>query len=260
MTESLIARQEGATRWLVLNRPRHRNALDPDLVGRLARGLADAVADPGTRAIVIAGEGPSFCAGADLKHLHALATAGADPQPFLGAISDCFTDIEQAAKPVIAVVHGHAVAGGLELALACDVVIAQTGALLGDGHVRHGLLPAAGSSLRLPRKVGEPLARWLMLTGELLPAEALVGSGFVHTVVEGGDLRACVDRVANRLGDVTAATLARAKALVNGRYDRDRDSALRHEMAAFVENWSTPQTRTALRQFGNPSHAQTTPA
>jgi enoyl-CoA hydratase len=260
MTEPLIIRREGTTRWLVLNRPKHRNALDPDLVGQLDRGLADAVADAGTRVVVIAGEGPSFCAGADLKHLHSLAAAGTDPRLFLGAISDCFTHIEQAPKPMIALVHGHAVAGGLELALACDVVIAQTGALLGDGHIRNALLPAAGSSLRLPRKVGEPLARWLILTGELLPAEALVGSGFVHTVADRAEMRATVDRAATRLGAVPGATQARAKALLNGPNDRDRDTALRGEMDAFFENWSAPQMLTALQEFAYPSQTETAPA
>src|SRR6185437_2121292 len=195
MTEPLLVKQDGDVRWLRLNRPGRRNALDADLVAALDDAVCEAIDDLRTTVIAIAGEGRSFCAGADLVHLHSLAKQGRDPLPFLSRIADCFDRLETASKPIVAVIHGHAVAGGMELALACDVVIAEAGALVGDGHVRHGLLPAGGSSVRLPRKVGEPLARWLILTGQLLPAEAFVPSGFVHAVADPPALDSTVDQV-----------------------------------------------------------------
>jgi enoyl-CoA hydratase/carnithine racemase len=177
----VLVEQSGPVRWLYLNRPERRNALTPTLISTLATELTDAMNDAETGAVVIAGRGASFCSGADLHHLLTLFESGREPLDFLASIWECFTRIEMAAKPVVAAVHGHAVAGGLELALACDVVVAQAGTLIGDGHVRHGLLPGGGASWRLPRKVGEPLARWLMLTGELLPAERFAACGFVHS-------------------------------------------------------------------------------
>src|SRR5215469_16142325 len=160
MSEPLLVHRDGDIQHIRLNRPERRNALDPGLVAALDAAIAAATTDPAVRVVVITGEGPSFCAGADLNYLHAVASDGRDPMPFLRTISSCFDRIEQAPVPVVAILHGHAVAGGLELALACDVVLAHTATLIGDGHVLNGLLPAGGSTVRLARKVGEPLARW----------------------------------------------------------------------------------------------------
>jgi enoyl-CoA hydratase/carnithine racemase len=158
---SLLAAQEGDVRWLRLNRPERRNALNPGLIAAIDAEIMDAGRDPDTRIIVITGQGPSFCAGADLHYLRALADNGHSPGQFLTAVSDCFTRLERCPKPVVAAVHGHLVAGGLELALACDVVVAQAETLIGDGHIRNGLLPAGGASLRLRppgRRVAGPVA------------------------------------------------------------------------------------------------------
>src|SRR5438132_1281655 len=111
--------QRGPVRKLVLHRPRQRNALNAPLVDALTDALAEAERDPATRAVLITGAGPSFCAGADLQHLLALADAGESPVPFLRTISDFTRRIELSPLPVVAVLHGHAVAGGLEIALAC---------------------------------------------------------------------------------------------------------------------------------------------
>jgi enoyl-CoA hydratase/carnithine racemase len=236
----VLVEQSGHVRWLYLNRPERRNALTPTLVATLTGELADAMGDTATGAVVIAGRGPSFCSGADLRHLLRLLDSGDDPLEFLGAVWDCFADIEAAAKPVVAALHGHAVAGGLELALACDVVIAQAGTLLGDGHVRHALLPGGGASWRLPRKVGEPLARWLMLTGELLPAERFTANGFVHSVVASRDFHRAVDTVAARL-----AGGGRAKELLR----RSPAEARARELEIFARNWRERDVRAGLTRF-----------
>jgi enoyl-CoA hydratase/carnithine racemase len=249
----VLVRQDADIRWIRLNRPGRRNALNPDLVAALDEAITAAIADPRTSVVVIAGEGPSFCAGADLRYLRGLADDGQDPLPFLTEIADCFTRIERAQKPVIAAVHGHAVAGGLELALACDVVIAQAGTLIGDGHIRHGLLPAGGSSVRLPRKVGEPLARWLILTGELLPAETFTASGFIHQVVAAHQFTPAVTAVAARLRARAGVAQASAKQLLTDHLHRDgntdRDAGLIRERKAFAANWHRNDNVSALTRF-----------
>jgi enoyl-CoA hydratase/carnithine racemase len=244
----LLVDQRADVRWLRLNRPDRRNALNPELVAAIDREIAAAAGDAGTRLVVISGEGASFCAGADLRHLRLLADTGG-PQQFLETVSRCFTRIERCPKPVLAVVHGHVVAGGLELALACDVVVAETGTLIGDGHVRNGLVPAGGSTVRLPRKVGEPLARWLLLSGELLPAEALVATGLVHEVAPAEELPDVLDRLIHRLRRSSGSAQARVKEQLRVRHELPEDAALTHELSTFTRHWQTSDVTGALTKF-----------
>jgi enoyl-CoA hydratase len=244
----LLVSQQGDVRWLRLNRPGQRNALDPALTGALADAITEATDHAGTRFLVIAGEGPSFCAGADLRHLQAIAEADGDPAPFLSAVSDCFSRLESCGKPVIAAVHGHVVAGGLELALACDVVVAMNGTLIGDGHVRNGLLPAGGASVRLPRKVGEPLARWLLLTGKLLPAEAFVASGFVHAVAPAEEFDELVATVIESLRESPRTAQTGIKQLLAEGPVPDA-AALTRELEIFGRHWRTQDIARDLRAF-----------
>lgn len=247
----LLTDQDGAARWIRLNRPESRNALTPALIAALDSAMADAMADEHTSVVVIAGVGRSFCAGADLRYMLDLARAGKEPHEFLSATSECFSRIEGAAKPVIAAVHGHAVAGGLELALACDAVVAQTGTLIGDGHLRNGLLPGAGASVRLPRKVGEPLARWLILTGELMKAERFMASGFVHTVASPEMFDHTVSVVAASLATATDGSPARVKQLLNGWAESSSEEALVRELSIFAEHWREQDVTAMLTEFVN---------
>ncbi|WP_405564757.1 enoyl-CoA hydratase/isomerase family protein [Streptomyces phaeochromogenes] len=245
MTTAVLTEQRGAVHWIRLNRTESRNSINPDLIGSLDDALTSAMRDLDTEAVVIAGNGPSFCAGADLRHLLELARTGGDPLAFLGTVSECFTRLETAPKPVIAAVHGHVVAGGLELALACDAVVARAGTVIGDGHIRNGLLPGAGSSVRLPRKVGDPLARRLILTGELLPAEQFVPSGFVQAVAEAEEFEATVSAVARSFTGLPPGQ-ARLKQLLA---DPNVAEALLRELDVFAEHWREQDIAAKLTRF-----------
>lgn len=247
MTRTLVVERRGDVAWLTLNRPAKRNALNPEVIDALGAAVGEAANDRAVRAIVIAGAGPSFCAGADLGYLHDCALDGRDPLEFLTRISATFTQIEHCPKPVIAAVHGHAVAGGLELALVCDTVVARAGTLIGDGHLRTGLLPAAGASARLPRRVGDPLARWLLLSGELLPAERFLPSGFVHSVLPVAGFTDGVQAIAARLAAVPATAQTRAKRLLPGA----DDEALATELKEFAAHWAITDIAAALRRYAS---------
>ncbi|MEV7225445.1 enoyl-CoA hydratase/isomerase family protein [Polymorphospora sp. NPDC051019] len=245
----VLVEQRGEVRWLRLNRPRRRNAIDPALLSALDAAVAAAATDPDTAVVVLAGTGTSFCAGADLRHLRSVAATGADPLDFLGRVSACLDRIERVGKPVVAAVHGHVVAGGLELALVCDVVVAREGTLIGDGHVRNGLLPAAGSSVRLPRRVGEPLARWLALTGGLLPAEAFTASGFVHAVAPADRFDELVAATAGRLARAAGPAQTGFKNLLYDVRDLPAGPALAAELDAFGAHWAATDMTAALDRF-----------
>jgi enoyl-CoA hydratase len=246
VTAAVVCEQAGPVRWIRLNRPGSRNAINPDLIGAFDEAVAAAMADSGTEVVVVAGNGPSFCAGADLRHLLELSRSGGDPLVFLGTVSESFARLESAPKPVIAALHGHAVAGGLELALAGDAVVAQAGTLIGDGHIRNGLLPGAGSSVRLTRKVGEPLARRLLLTGELLPAEAFLPSGFVQDAAAPEEFDRVVTAVAESFTGLPPGCHERMKRLLD---DPGTPDALVRELEMFAEHWREQDIATKLTHF-----------
>src|SRR5260370_5668731 len=124
-TPALIVEQDGPIRWLLLNRPARRNALDDTLIDALGRAVKEAKDDDATRVVVLAGNGPSFCAGADLRHLLSLHRDGDNPVHFLARVSETATAISISHKPWIAALHGHAVAAGLEPTLASALGVAS---------------------------------------------------------------------------------------------------------------------------------------
>jgi enoyl-CoA hydratase len=234
--EHLSYRKHLGAGWLTLNRPDELNSLTADLLGAIADRLAEATADPTLRALVFTGAGRAFCAGADLKSLDALPQAERDQRTavFLARASVTFTAIVNFPKPVIAAVNGIATAGGLELVLACDIVVAAKGARIGDGHANYGLLPGAGASVRLPRRVGAARAKYLFFTGELVPAETLVAAGLVNEVVEDDQLISRVEEIVSALATKSPLGLARMKQLANFGLDNASEAqglAFEHALA-----------------------------
>ncbi|WP_405523421.1 enoyl-CoA hydratase/isomerase family protein [Streptomyces canus] len=248
-TTPLIVEQRGTVRWLLLNRPERRNALDAALIEALDQQITSAEADPDTAVIAVAGNGPSFCAGGDFHQFLELHERGANPVCFLTDVSACFSRIAASPKPWVAVLHGHAVAGGLELALACDVVVAADTTLIGDGHLKRRLVPAGGSSVRLPAAVGRGLSRWLLLTGELLPATAFAHTGWIQAVVPAAELAATATRICRQLADQSSPAQQRLKTLLHRIDGIAPEQALREELATFADNWPASSVADALRAF-----------
>jgi len=217
MDDVLCYRKHLGAGWLTLNRPADLNSLTADLLREIAARLTEAATDPTLAALVFTGAGRAFCAGADLKVLDALPQAERDKSTaaLLALASATFTAIADFPKPVIAAVNGIATAGGLELILACDVVIAAKGARIGDGHANYGLLPGAGASVRLPRRIGASRAKYLFFTGELVAAEALIAAGLVNEVVDRADLVPRVDAIVSAIAKKSPLGLARMKQLAN---------------------------------------------
>jgi enoyl-CoA hydratase len=159
---------------MTFNRPDRRNAVNAELGRLLLEAVERLDSDPALRVGVITGNGSTFCAGMDLKEF------GTDGPP-----RGLFRFVRrEARKPLIAAVNGPAYAGGLEIALACDVVVASRSASFGLPEVSRGLIAGAGGLYRLPRKVGEGLANLMILTGEPIDAEQARDAGLVSVLVE----------------------------------------------------------------------------
>lgn len=191
MEETLLCQNRGGVAQLTLNRPEARNALDPALRRALSQRLNEADVDGDIGCIILTGEGPAFCAGVDLKSL-----AETEAAHFT---SDPATDIARCATPVIAAVNGACVGGGLEMALACDFIIAADDAVFADTHAGLGFIATWGLYDRLCRAVGVRHARELCLTGRRVDAREAAEIGLVNRAVPLSDLRQTALESARRI-------------------------------------------------------------
>ncbi|MBE0593125.1 MAG: enoyl-CoA hydratase/isomerase family protein [Gemmatimonadales bacterium] len=236
--------------WLTLNRTAALNALTPQVVEAIGSALALAEHDAAVHAVVLTGNGRAFCAGADLKYVRE-TTQGDETAVarFLESILDVMNRLEKFPKPTIAAINGLALAGGLELVLCCDLVIAARSARLGDAHANFGLLPGGGSSVRLPRKIGPTRAKYLLFTGEFVPAEDLVSAGLVNEVFDDADLLAGAGRIVARLRDKSPLVLRRMKALVDDGLEQPVETALRLELLASEVHAHSHDMKEGLAAF-----------
>ncbi len=187
-TEATLYEIDQGAAWITLNRPENRNALSAVLVTELYDHLQAANADDAVRCIVITGNGPAFCAGADLKSPPGQLSEGSSRAvPY----ADVLTAILESPKPVIAAINGAAFAGGLGLVGASDIVIAREDVQFSFSEVRIGVIPAIISVVCLP-KLGTHQGMKLFLTGERFSGTQAVAMGFAHRAVAEDQLRAAV--------------------------------------------------------------------
>lgn len=235
--------------WITLNRPDALNAITPAVVSGINAAL-DKAQQSDLRAVVLTGTGRAFCAGADLKFVR--GEAGDDEAAlgrFLDTVLLVMNRIEAFPMPVIAALNGLTLAGGLELTLCCDLVIAARSAKLGDAHANYGLLPGGGGSVRLPRKIGPTRAKYLLYTGEFLPAEQLVSAGLVNEVVDDDLLIPATEKLVAKLVSKSPLGLRRMKALVDDGLEQPSAIALRQELLASEVHARSHDLKEGLAAF-----------
>lgn len=225
MTEPLVLRSDdGGVATLTLNRPDKLNALTPGTFVALRDHLDSIAADDSVRCVVLAGAGRSFCAGHDLQ---SIATGERAPSKHFEP--ETVDTLEQLPQPTIARLHGHCFTGGLELALACDLLIAAETTKLGDTHGQWGLVPVWGMSVRLPERVGRSAAKELMFTSRRIDGREAAALGLVDHAVPDGELDATVAALATEIVRNSAGTNRRVKRLIATQDDMARSDALAHE-------------------------------
>jgi enoyl-CoA hydratase len=191
---SVLVERQGAVLIVTLNRPEKRNALDQATMSGIGRALTEAEGDDAISAIVLTGAGSVFCAGMDLAAFAAGGTPTGDKGPGIEVFTHWLYP-----KPIIAAANGSAVAGGFELLLACDLVVAADTAKFGIPEVKRGLVAAGGGILNLPRRLPLALALELGLTGEPVDAARAYELGLVNRVVPADEVRAEALRLAERI-------------------------------------------------------------
>ena len=234
---------------VTLNRPDKRNAIDSEMVAALSAELARAELDQDVAVVVIRGSGKDFCAGADLAEL--LASVDRTPEQnaadaaCLGAV---FTSMRALPKPVVAVVHGRALAGGCGLASACDMVLAHEDAVFGYPEIQRGFVPAMVMAM-LTRSVGEKVAFDLVATGRLLSASAAMDIGLVSRVVGAASFDEEVAGIVGQLASSSPTALALIKKQLHELEGRSFDDAIALGTKVNAVARSTPDFKEAVSRF-----------
>jgi enoyl-CoA hydratase len=251
LSSALTKHRAGDAVWLRLQRPAAMNAISTEVLDELNLALDEIESDDSVRVVVLTGTGRAFCAGADLKAL-ANAAGEIDPSRVVEFVSYAGRTIERLAalaQPVIAGVNGLALAGGLELLLASDIVVASTAARIGDAHAHYGLLPGGGGSVRLARVVGTHMAKYLAFTGGHFPASSPVLAGLVSEIVEPEDLDTRLSELAGALADKSPLGLRRMKRLINDAPDQSLRDALAAEQQALAEQCRSADFTEGIAAF-----------
>ena len=242
--------RDGAIARVALNRPAQMNAINPALLEDLWTACDEVERDPSVKVVTLTGTGRAFSGGADLRAVRELSPDPDRWASFMGLWHRVFNRIEALPQPVIAGVHGLALAGGLELVLVCDLAVADEEARLGDQHANFGLVAGGGGSQRLPRVVGPRRAKELMLLGGWLTAHEALAWGLVNRVAPAGQLQAVLDGMALKLADLSGGASRTAKALVNRAADVDLASGLDLEVALVAQHMRSADAAEGLRAFG----------
>jgi enoyl-CoA hydratase/carnithine racemase len=223
------------------------NALARDMVDSMTAQLVAWESDPQVRVIVLTGTGRAFSAGADLKQAGAPAEPG--EMDFLDAIVRCFDTLRSYPRPVIAAVNGLALAGGLEAVMACDFVIAAESARFGDAHSNFGVFPGGGGAALLPRKIPINIAKYLLFTGDSLPAQEMKAAGLVSEIVADAELVERVQAIGEKLAAKSPIVLTRMKRVADEAADKPLADALRHEVLELRNHQRSYDIQEGLRAF-----------
>jgi enoyl-CoA hydratase len=246
---TVLYERKGPVVRITLNRPEAMNAFDLPTARELGRRLEEFDGDESLRVAIITGAGDkAFCAGADLKQMHGGSHAGGVQELWHSEIQYRLGQRLQVTKPVIAAINGYCLAGGLELALGCDIRIASTTASFGAPEVRWAILHGFGA-MRLPRTVPMSVAMEMLLTGERIDAARAREVGLVSRVVEPAALLRAAEQIAERIGENGPLAVRITKELAWRSLHQHPDDALRFYSAVTALIHETEDAKEGPRAF-----------
>jgi enoyl-CoA hydratase/carnithine racemase len=231
-----------------IDRPDRKNAISLGVI----RGLewaVDVAVGAAARVLVIRGAGGTFCAGADLRELESMRDTPDRLTMFMARLSAVLHRLETAPFVSVAVVEGHAVAGGCEIVLACDVSIAALDAQIGDRHLEYGLVPAAGGAVRLARTLPRARGNYLLLSAELLSGREAADWGLVSLAVPASELEQRVTQLVHRLANRSHAALATVKKMTWSANQGSQSEAMAAERMLFLRHMTSSDVDEGLAAF-----------
>ena len=244
---------------LKLNRPEALNAFNEQLLDDIEAALKEIEQDDSIRAVIITAEGEkAFSAGADLKQAQSITPEEAITQAtaMIEKGQRLFKYIEDFPKPIICAINGLALAGGLEIAMACDLRIASKEAKVSNTEVSLGLIPAWGGSTRLPRLVGLAKAKEIILTGAWLTADQAAEIGLVNKVVPPDELQSQAMFMAQKLADNAPIAMRLVKQVLNKTLDQDIEASYALEREAAVKCFQTEDLQEGIQAIFEKRKAQ----
>ena len=230
MASTLTVSVAAGVATFTLNRPEARNAVNGAMCDELRKAAEDAAADAGVRLVLLRGNGPVFCAGADVKERTGMSADDVRARRKKGFAA--YHALESLPMPAIAIVHGAALGSGVELAAACDFILATPDAVFGTPEVLRGTV---GATQRLPRVIGKRLAKDLMFTGRRLTAQEALTAGFVSRVIEATAMEGTVAEITKTITSASPMALRLAKQCIDRGVELDPQGALDVELAAIEE-------------------------
>jgi methylglutaconyl-CoA hydratase len=235
--------------FVTLNRPGKRNALNDQIIAELRDAMIEAEADDQSRVVILRGAGKDFCAGADLAQIEKSAQASVlENLEGASRMADLFLTMRGLKKPVIAAVHGRALAGGAGLASACDLVIAARSAQFCYTEVRIGFVPAIVMSIAR-RNLGEKRAFEILATGKTFSADEAAVIGFINRVCDDADFESEVEKYAAEISQLSASALMLTKRLLYQIDSMSFEQAIRAGVDLNIIARQTPDCQDSIRKF-----------
>ncbi len=235
--DTVSVKREPPLGWIYLNRPDKLNAINETMIEELRHVVEEMERDSDVKVIIISGVGKAFCAGADISYFKTLTPETA--WFFAKKGRELMDAIENVRKPVIAMINGYALGGGLEIAMACDIRIASEEAQMGLPEITLGIYPGFGGTQRLPRLVGKGKALEMMFTGDRIPAKEAERIGLVERVIPKEKLEEETRNLASKIASQSSVSLSEIKTVVNKGLESPLDSGLNMESLGWGLVFST---------------------
>ncbi len=232
---------------ITLNRPENRNSMTPDVLQGLSDAVAEARGDSDVRCVIITGRGKSFCAGADFKSRGSADAGDLPPHERSFAMYSHFLKVLEIEVPTIAALNGHAIGGGLGLAVVCDLRVANREAKYGANFVRLGLHPGMATTHMLPRLMGLPRATEFLLTGRIVTGEEAALAGLVNYAVAPDAVADKASELAREIATAAPLAVRWTKQSIYRRVDWDPVSAARFEAHVQSRTFETEDNREGVK-------------
>jgi enoyl-CoA hydratase len=236
---------DGAIAEFFLDRPEARNALSSDLIAALDAAVDELRDRPDVRAVILAGRGDHFCAGADIREIAKLDAREAE----LSAYTGCSRRLAECELPVIAAVEGCALGGGSELVEMCDIVVAADNAKFGHPEVLVGTMSGAGGIQRLVRRLGHAAAMDILLTGRVVPAPEALALGWISRVCPPGQALEQARTIARQVASLPPGSIRGIKMSARAAQEMPQEQALQLEMELFHRTLATGEVPRRVEAF-----------